>query len=89
MPQTPYTSEEIVQRGQTLYEQEIRPKVEPENKGKYLVINVATGDYEMDADDLVASKRAKAKFPDAPLYTMRIGYPTAYRLGGRFRDRQP
>jgi len=89
MPRAHYTSEEIVQRGQALYEQEIRAKVEPENKGKYLIINVATGEYEMDADDLAASKRAKAKFPDAPLYTMRTGYPTAYRLRGRFRDRQP
>jgi hypothetical protein len=89
MPRTQYTSQEIVQRGQALYEQEIRPKVEAENKGKYLIINVATGDYEMDADDLAASKRAKARFPDAPLFTMRIGYPTAYRLGGRFLVKQP
>jgi hypothetical protein len=89
MPRTHYTSEEIVQRGQALYEQEIRPKVEPENKGKYLIINVATGEYEMDADDLAASKRAKARFPAAPLYTMRVGYPTAYRLGGRFQVQQP
>jgi len=63
--------------------------VEPENKGKYLIIDVAMGDYEMDADGLAASKRAKARFPDAPLYTMRIGYLTAYRLGGRFAGKRP
>jgi hypothetical protein len=89
MSRTQYTSEEIVRRGQVLYEQEIRPKVEAEHKGKYLIINVETGEYELDADDLVASKRAKARFPDAPLFTVRIGYPTAYRLGGSLLVEQP
>jgi hypothetical protein len=43
----------------------------------------------MDPDDLAASKRAKARFPDSPLFTVRIGYPTAYRLGGSFLIEQP
>jgi hypothetical protein len=89
MAQTQYTSEQIVERGQRLYDQQIRHKVEPQHKGDYLVINVETGEYEMDADDLVASKRAKVRFPDAPLYTLRVGYPTAYRLGGRFAVNEP
>ena len=88
MPSTPYTDQEIVERGQALYEQEIRPKVEPEHKGEYLIVNVETGDYVMDADDLVASKRAKAKYPNAPLFTVRVGYPTAYRLGGHSAVKQ-
>jgi hypothetical protein len=89
MSNSRYTSDEIVQRGQALYEQQIREKVEPGNKGKFLVINVETGEYEMDTDDLVASKRAKARFPEAPLFTLRVGYPAAYRLGGRFVTGMP
>jgi hypothetical protein len=42
------------------------------------------GDYEVDADDLQATKRALAKRPNAVLYGRRIGYPTAYTLGGHF-----
>jgi hypothetical protein len=80
-----YTAEEIAQRGQEIYEQEILPKVEPGNKGKLVVINVETGDYEMDADPVAAAKRARARFPDASLFTVRVGYPTAYRMGGRWR----
>ena len=83
---TSYTETEIVERGQRLYEQTIRPAVdEAKNRGKLLVINVETGEYEMDADDVAAAKRAKARFGnDAVLFTMRVGYPAAYRLGGRF-----
>ena len=51
------------------------------NKGKFAVIDIETGEYEMDADDLQATKRALAKRQNAVLYGMRIGYPTAYRLG--------
>ena len=74
--------DETVRCGQALYEQKIRAAVdEPKNRGKMLVINVETGEYEMDADDVTAAKRAKARFGDAALFAMRIGYPAAYRIG--------
>jgi hypothetical protein len=55
-----------------LYEQKIRAIVDaPQNRGKMLVINVETGEYEMD-DDVAAAKRTKARFGDAALFAMRI-----------------
>jgi hypothetical protein len=83
MQQTHLSGDEIVKRGQALYDEKIRPQVEAGNKGKFLVINVETGEYEMDADDVAAAKRASARFPDAPLFLMRVGYPSAYVLGGQ------
>ena len=74
---------EIVQRGKVLYEQQIRAQVETGNLGKVLVINVDTGEYEIDSDHLTASDRAAARFPGAPLYAMRIGAPALGRLGSR------
>ena len=62
MPALQDTGDAIVRRGQDIYEREIRPKVEAGNQGKFLVINTETGEYEMDADDLAAAKRAKARF---------------------------
>ncbi len=82
MPYTKYTPEEVHSRGEAIYEQQIRTKVEPQHKGKFLVLDVETGEYEIDEDDLKATKRALAKRPGAVLYGLRIGYPTAYRLGG-------
>ena len=89
MQSTHLSGDEVVKRGRELYDREIRPKVEAENKGKFLVINVETGEYEMDADDVAAAKRARSRFPNAPLFSMRVGYPGAYRLGGRFAVKQP
>ena len=84
-----YTSDEIVHRGQVLSDQQIRRQVEASHKGKFLVLDIETGEYEIDADELAALKRAKAKNPDAALYILRVGYSTAYRVGGQGRVTRP
>jgi len=56
--------------------------VEPGNRGKIVVINVETGAYEMDDDHLTAVQRARAKNPDALLYSLRIGFPAVDKIGG-------
>ncbi len=40
-----------------MYERQIRDKVELKHKGKFLVIDIETGKYEIDDDDLAATKR--------------------------------
>lgn len=83
MPHTRYSSSEIAERGQALYDRAIRDKLDASVRGKFLALNIDTGEYEIDADERAALKRARAKHPDAALYLLRIGYPTAYRLGRR------
>src|SRR5947208_11105370 len=78
-------AEEIVRRGQAIYEQRLRPLVEREHFGKYLVIDVDSGDYEIDADHLAASNRAAARHPKAPLFAMRIGQRAGGRIGAPSR----
>ena len=77
MPYTNYTSQEVELRGESMYVQQIRDKVDR----KFLVIDIETGEYEINADDLVATKQLLAKHPSAVIYGLRIGYPTAYRIG--------
>ena len=56
--------------------------MEPRNIGKFLVIGIETGEYEMDDDDdLAASMRAYRKKPDGARYGMRIGYATSGAIG--------
>ena len=81
-----YTAEEIAARAKALYEKDIRAKVEADNKGKYLVIDIETGDYEIDRDHFAASKRAVEKHPDGARFAMRIGYRTLGHIGGKFTE---
>lgn len=89
MPYPNYSPQEVAARGEQIYEQRIRDQVEPDDKGKFVIIDIKTGDYEIDRSDLAATKRALAKRPEAVLYGMRIGYPTTHRIGARFTEARP
>ena len=79
----PLSDDEIGGRGQSLYESRLRRQVETEpNLGKHIVIDIDTGDYEIDADGLAASRRLLARHPSAVLYGARIGYDAVYSLDG-------
>ncbi len=84
MPYLNYTPSEVELQGESIYKRQIRDKVELKHKGKFLVIDLETGEYEIDADDLVATKRLLVKYPNAVIYGLRIGFPTAYRIGAYF-----
>lgn len=82
MPYSNYSPKDVASQGEEIYERQIRQHVEAGNEGKFVIIDIETGDYEIDADDAQASLRALAKRPDAVLFGLRIGYPVAYTLGG-------
>ena len=88
MPISQDRGEANARRGLEIYERAIRAQIAPEHKGKLLVINLETGEYEMDADDTAALDRAKARFGDAETFTLRVGYLTAYRLDRRVQVSQ-
>ena len=82
-----YTTEEVVRRGRGIYEREVRAEVEREHEGKFVVVDITTGVWEVDEDDVAASDRALVKNPNAVLYFARVGRPAAYRLGHRLNYR--
>ena len=75
---------DIAQHGEALYEKTIKQHVEPQHVGKYLVVDVETGEYEIGSDYIQPTERLLAKRPDAPLYALRIGYRAIGRIGGRY-----
>ena len=78
------SKEEVARRGQELYESRIRPQVEAGNLGRFLTVDVETGEYELADDEdgvMAASDRLHARHPDAHLFTLRIGYPAATFIG--------
>lgn len=77
MQQTQYTNEEIGRIGTEIYRREIRPKVMPQHKGKFLILDILSGDYEVDEDDSTAEEVLRARRPDGVFYGMRVGYTSA------------
>jgi hypothetical protein len=79
------TSDEIAERGEAIYAQRIRTRVEAGHQREFVVLDIESGDYEVDADDLATTERVLAGRSNAVLYGLRIGSPAAYRLGGPLR----
>jgi len=76
-------NEEVVARGKQIYNEKLRSQVERDHLGRFIVVDVFSGDFEIGTDDLDASMRMLARRPDALLYGVRIGEEVAYRFGGR------
>lgn len=70
-----HTTEEIARRGKELYTREIRKKVEPRHVGRFIVVDVESGDYEVADDDLEACEHLLARRPGALLYGQPVGTP--------------
>ena len=82
MPELKYPKSEIALRGEELYEACIRARVEEKFDGKIIVIDVESGDYEIDDSTLNAANRLKLKHPDAVMYSLRVGYQVVYSFRG-------
>ena len=76
-----YSHGSIAARGEEIYQQRLRGKVESEHRGKFLTIDIKTGNYEIDADEVASSMRLLEKHPEAVIYCLRIGSPAAHRIG--------
>ncbi|MBV8882470.1 MAG: hypothetical protein JO235_00500 [Chroococcidiopsidaceae cyanobacterium CP_BM_RX_35] len=76
-----YSQEEFAQRGNEIYERDIRPQVKAEDEGKFILIDIKTGNYEMDADEVAASDRLLIRYPHAQVWIVRVGSRYARRLG--------
>jgi len=60
-----YTKEEFARRGDERYDQHLRDILEPEQNGQYVVMDIDTGQYEVDEDEIPASDRLLARMPGA------------------------
>ena len=72
--------EEIGRIGVDLLENTIYPTLDPADEGKFVVVDTASGEYEIDGDDLAAVKRLRERLPDAQPFLGRYGHPAAYSL---------
>ena len=88
-PQPLYSKEEFARRGDEIYEHDIRPHVEAAHEGKFVLIDIETGAYEIDVDELAASDRLLARNPNAQIWVTRVGSRYVRRFGPRLGPAVP
>jgi hypothetical protein len=77
-----HTKEEAARLGTALFERVVKPNLRTEDDNKFVAIDVDSGDYVVDVDELAASDRLLERRPDAYIWTERVGWPAAHKLGG-------
>ena len=80
-----HSNEEMARRGDAIYERDIRHLIEKDHAGQFVVIDIESGAFEVDADEIAASNRLLARVPDAQMWLRRVGSPYARRFGTRNR----
>ena len=76
-----YNTTEYAQRGQTLYDREVRSHVTEQDEGKFVAIDIETGAFEIDTDDFTATERLLTRHPDAQIWLCRVDQEVTYRIG--------
>lgn len=74
MPRADYAPEEISARGQSIYMEQIFPTLAQGEKGKFVSIDIESGDYEIDAEDPYAFQRLLDRRPNGVFCGVRVGY---------------
>jgi hypothetical protein len=80
-----HSKDEFARRGQEIYERIVQPALRPDDDGKFVAIDIETGEYVSDTDDFTATERLLARKPDAQIWLVRVGHAATYRIGGSIR----
>lgn len=78
-----YSKEEFARRGDAIYERDILPHLHPEDEGKFAAIDIESGEYAIDSDELTACQQLRKRVPDAQIWMVRVGFRFVHRFGGR------
>ena len=77
-----YPKEEFALRGTAIYDRDIQPLLKLKDKGKFVAIDIETGSYEIDEDEMTACRQLRSRIPDSQTWLVRVGFRYTRRFGG-------
>jgi hypothetical protein len=72
----------ITAKGETIYATRLKVHLEPAYVGKYVAIEVDSGDNFLGRTLVEAGRNARAKYPDKVFHFIKVGSPVAQRSRG-------
>ncbi len=78
-----YSKEEIAQRGDSIYQADVLPRLTADDQVKFAAIDVDSGIFELDADELTACDKLRVRVPDPQIWLVKVGTRYLHRFGGR------
>lgn len=77
-----YGKEEFARRGDALFESKVRPNLTPKDEDKFAAIDIETGEYELDKNEMKACDRLHKRVPDAQVWLVHCSLGYLHRFGG-------
>lgn len=77
-----HSLEEVDKLASEIFERRVKPGLHLEDDGKFVAIDVESGEFEIDKDDYTAVTRLHSRLSDPEIWLMRAGYPTTCELPG-------
>lgn len=84
-----YSMEEFARRGDELFDRKVRPLVANCDENDFVVIDIESGEFEVDADEIAATDRLRTRVPNAQMWLRRVGSPSAREFGLHARTVKP
>lgn len=72
------SAKRLAEAGQKFYEDQLRRKLETQYTGKFVAIEVDSGDYFVGNTLHEALERGKKKHPESVFYSVKVGFPAVY-----------
>jgi hypothetical protein len=77
-----YSKEEFARRGDALVESKVRPHLTPADSDKFVAIDIETGEYELDKNEMKAVQRLRKRIPDPQIWLVHVSLGYLHRFGG-------
>lgn len=81
-PKRRYSKEEFARRGDALVERKVRPNLTAADEDKFIAIDIETGEYELDRNEMKAVGRLRKRLPDPQIWLRHVGLGYLHRFGG-------
>lgn len=79
--------EEIAKKGEEIYQKKFKEKYEPSFNGKFLAIEIDSGEEFIGNTSVEALEKAREKYPQKLFYLKKIGSPVAEVMSSHFLPR--
>src|SRR5947208_5711066 len=84
-----YSKEEFARRGDALVESKVRPQLTPADEDKFVAIDIETGEYELDKNEMKAVDRLRKRLADPQIWLVHVMFGYLHRFGGHGVHGQP
>ena len=75
------TPKQVAEKGEQLYQEKLKPILEPKENGRFVTIEVNSGEFFLGDSLLEALQRARQKYPDRLFHTIKVGAEGVFKMG--------